>query len=67
MTFRAHALGALAGAGVLLEPLSVAEKGLHQAIEIQRRLRVWQPRCAAAMGAGTIGLLATLVLRLRGF
>jgi threonine dehydrogenase-like Zn-dependent dehydrogenase len=58
---------ALAGVGVLLEPLSVAEKGLHQAFEIQRRLKVWQPRRAAVMGAGNIGLLATLVLRLRGF
>src|SRR5262249_15379227 len=27
---------------------------------------VWKPRRAAVMGAGTIGLLATLVLRLRG-
>jgi len=52
--------------GVLLEPLTVAEKGIHQAYEIQRRLRVWKPRRAAVMGAGTIGLLATLVLRLRG-
>jgi glucose 1-dehydrogenase len=52
--------------GVLLEPLTVVEKGIHQAYEIQRRLRVWRPRRAAVMGAGTIGLLATLVLRLRG-
>ncbi len=52
--------------GVLLEPLTVAEKGIYQAYEIQRRLRVWRPRKAAVMGAGTIGLLATLVLRLRG-
>ena len=52
--------------GVLLEPLTVAEKGIHQAYEIQRRLRVWKPKRAAVMGAGTIGLLATLVLRLRG-
>ena len=51
---------------VLLEPLTVAEKGITQAWEIQRRLRVWRPRRAAVMGAGTIGLLATLVLRLRG-
>src|SRR5262249_33122190 len=29
-------------------------------------LRVWHPKKAAVMGAGTIGLLATLVLRLRG-
>jgi threonine dehydrogenase-like Zn-dependent dehydrogenase len=52
--------------GVLLEPLTVVEKGIAQAYEIQRRLRVWRPRRAAVMGAGTIGLLATLVLRLRG-
>jgi len=52
--------------GVLLEPTTVVEKGIAQAYEIQRRLRVWKPRRAAVMGAGTIGLLATLVLRLRG-
>jgi len=52
--------------GVLLEPTTVVEKGIPQAYEIQRRLRVWRPRKAAVMGAGTIGLLATLVLRLRG-
>jgi threonine dehydrogenase-like Zn-dependent dehydrogenase len=52
--------------GVLLEPTTVVEKGIAQAYEIQRRLRVWRPRKAAVMGAGTIGLLAALVLRLRG-
>lgn len=52
--------------GVLLEPTTVVEKGIAQAYEIQRRLRVWHPRKAAVMGAGTIGLLATLALRLRG-
>ncbi|MGO8948150.1 MAG: glucose 1-dehydrogenase [Ktedonobacterales bacterium] len=52
--------------GVLLEPLSVTEKGIFQAFEIQRRLEVWNPRRAAVIGAGSIGLLATLVLRLRG-
>ena len=52
--------------GVLLEPLTVVEKGIAQAYEIQRRLRVWRPRKAAVMGAGTVGLLATLVLRLKG-
>src|SRR5512135_1507745 len=51
--------------GVLLEPTTVVEKGIAQAYEIQRRLRVWRPRRAAVMGAGTIGLLATLALRLR--
>jgi threonine dehydrogenase-like Zn-dependent dehydrogenase len=51
---------------VITEPLSVAEKGILQALEIQRRLKVWQPRKAAVVGSGTIGLLATLILRLRG-
>jgi glucose 1-dehydrogenase len=52
--------------GVLLEPMTVVEKGIAQAYEIQRRLRVWRPKRAAVTGAGTIGLLAALVLRLRG-
>lgn len=52
--------------GVLLEPLTVVEKGIAQAFEIQRRLRVWRPMKAAVMGAGTIGLLGTLALKLRG-
>ncbi|HSE41795.1 MAG TPA: glucose 1-dehydrogenase, partial [Acidobacteriota bacterium] len=52
--------------GVLLEPFTVVEKGIAQAYEIQRRLRVWRPKKAAVLGAGTVGLLATLVLRLRG-
>ena len=52
--------------GVLLEPTTVVEKGIAQAYEIQRRLRVWKPRKAAVMGAGTIGLLAAMALRVRG-
>jgi threonine dehydrogenase-like Zn-dependent dehydrogenase len=52
--------------GVLLEPVTVVEKGITQAYEIQRRLRVWHPRWAAVMGAGTIGLLATLAPMLTG-
>src|SRR5215475_14937460 len=56
----------LRNVGVLLEPMTVVEKGIAQAYEIQRRLRVWRPTRAAVMGAGTIGLLATLALRLRG-
>src|SRR6516162_3058919 len=39
--------------GVLLEPLTVVEKGITQAFEIQRRMKVWRPRKAAVMGAGT--------------
>jgi threonine dehydrogenase-like Zn-dependent dehydrogenase len=52
--------------GVLLEPMTVVQKGITQAYEIQRRLKVWKPKRAAVLGAGTIGLLATLVLKLRG-
>jgi glucose 1-dehydrogenase len=52
--------------GVLLEPMTVAQKGITQAYEIQRRLKVWRPRRAAVMGTGTLGLLASLMLRLRG-
>ncbi len=52
--------------GVLLEPISIVEKGIEQAYEIQRRLKVWRPARAAVAGAGTLGLLATLALRLRG-
>jgi len=52
--------------GVLLEPMTVVQKGISQAYEIQRRLKVWRPKRAAVLGAGTIGLLATLVLKLRG-
>jgi glucose 1-dehydrogenase len=52
--------------GVLLEPFTVVQKGITQAYEAQRRLRIWRPRKAAVTGAGTIGLLAALALRLRG-
>lgn len=58
---------ALRGVGVLLEPMSVAQKAIRQAFEIQRRLGVWHPRRAVVLGAGTLGLLITLALRVRGF
>jgi len=56
----------LADVGVLLEPPSVVEKGITQAYKIQRRMKIWQPRTAFVLGAGTIGLLAAMALRLRG-
>jgi glucose 1-dehydrogenase len=52
--------------GVLMEPTSVAEKAIYQAYEIQRRLRVWHPKRALVLGSGTLGLLASSILRLRG-
>ena len=56
----------LVSTGCLLEPFTVAEKGIRQAVEIQRRLRVWRPLRACVLGAGSIGLIATALLRLRG-
>src|SRR6266542_1373046 len=56
----------LSEVGVLLEPTTVAEKGINHAYEIQRRLKVWQPRSALVLGSGTVGLLTALVARLRG-
>ncbi len=56
----------LSEVGVLLEPLTVAEKALNQAYEIQRRLKVWRPRRAAVLGSGTIGLLTAMAMRARG-
>jgi glucose 1-dehydrogenase len=56
----------LSEVGVLLEPTTVAEKGINHAFEIQRRLKVWEPRRALILGAGTIGLLMALAARLRG-
>src|SRR6266480_3352765 len=50
--------------GVLLERTTVAKKGLNQASEIQRRLKVGHPRRAALVGGGRFGFLAPLGLRL---
>jgi threonine dehydrogenase-like Zn-dependent dehydrogenase len=51
---------------VLLEPMSVVAKGIRHALLIQKRLR-WEPRRALVVGAGPIGLLATLSLRSMGW
>ncbi len=52
---------------VLAEPMSCAAKAVQQAFEAQRRLQVWEPQLAFVTGAGQIGLLTTLALKLRGF
>ncbi|CAN5709567.1 glucose 1-dehydrogenase [soil metagenome] len=57
---------ALAGVAVLSEPMACVRKGLRQADAIGARLRLWEPRRALVLGAGPIGLLAALELRLRG-
>lgn len=51
--------------GMLLEPLSIVEKAIEQTTRIQTRA-VWAPRRALVLGAGSIGTLATLRLRLLG-
>ncbi len=56
----------LAAVAVLLEPLSILEKAIEQIERIQSRL-VWAPRRALVLGAGTIGTLAVLLLRMEGF
>src|SRR3954451_4893767 len=52
--------------GVLSEPASVCAKAIEQAYLAQHRLQVWQPRRAFVLGSGQIGLLATMMLKLRG-
>lgn len=50
--------------GVLLEPLSIVEKGVAQINKIQKRM-LWKPKTALVLGAGPIGLLASMLLRLK--
>jgi threonine dehydrogenase-like Zn-dependent dehydrogenase len=50
---------------VLLEPMSIVEKAVQQVFKIQERMS-WQPQKALVLGAGPIGLLATLLLRSLG-
>lgn len=57
----------LAEVGVLLEPISIIEKGLKQAADIQKRMSIWQPQSAAVVGTGNVGLLTVMALRMRGF
>ena len=52
--------------GVLAEPASVCAKAIEQAFLAQQRLQVWDPKRAFVLGSGQIGLLATMMLRLRG-
>ena len=49
--------------GVFLEPLSIVEKAMRQTNKIQERLP-WNIQNAVVLGAGTIGLLGTMLLRL---
>lgn len=52
-------------AAVLLEPMSIVEKAVSQIYHIQNRM-TWEPKTALMLGAGPIGQLGTLLLRLKG-
>ncbi len=52
--------------GVLLEPLTIVEKGLLQTYLLQKSRLIWKPERALVLGAGPVGILATALLRLRG-
>jgi glucose 1-dehydrogenase len=65
----------LRGVGVLTEPLTVAEKGLRQFLDVRRRLpwltrvpdgELMHDRRAVVLGAGPVGLLGCMLLQLRG-
>ena len=55
----------LSDVAILLEPTSVAEKGVFQSFKIQDRM-IWKPQKALVLGTGPVGLLTVLLLRLRG-
>jgi len=50
---------------VLMEPMSIVQKGIQQTLAIQKRL-AWDPRRAVVLGAGPVGMLAAAAMRLRG-
>lgn len=61
--------------GVLVEPLSIAEKGVRQYLAVQRRLpwlrdagerEILDGRRALVLGAGPVGILGAMLLRERG-
>lgn len=56
----------LSKVGVLLEPLTIVEKGINQAFSIQFSRMKWEPKSALVLGSGPVGLLATAILRARG-
>ncbi len=58
--------GSLSDLGILLEPLTVVEKGEVQTFKLQQGRMKWKPKNALVLGAGPVGLLATAILRLRG-
>jgi glucose 1-dehydrogenase len=57
-----RALGRL---GVLAEPTSICARGIRHTLTIGAR-QPWQPQRALVTGAGAVGLLSTMLLRLEG-
>jgi threonine dehydrogenase-like Zn-dependent dehydrogenase len=57
---------ALGRLGVLAEPASVCARAIRHALAIGNR-QAWAPERALVIGAGAIGMLATYLLRLRGY
>jgi threonine dehydrogenase-like Zn-dependent dehydrogenase len=55
----------LRSVAVLVEPMTVAQKSLERAFQMQAHVS-WAPRRAVVLGAGPIGILAAVALRLRG-
>lgn len=51
--------------GVLVEPTSIVVKALDQALKAQERLD-FEPQRALVLGSGSIGLLASMILRRKG-
>jgi threonine dehydrogenase-like Zn-dependent dehydrogenase len=49
--------------GVLIEPLSVAEKGIFRALAVHEG----EPRSAMVLGLGPIGMLTAMALKVRGY
>lgn len=58
---------AIRDVAVLVEPLTIAEKGLIQALQIQKRLPWGGALRAVVLGAGPVGLLGAMALRHEGF
>ncbi len=60
--------GAIREVAVLVEPLTIAEKALLQVLEIQKRLTFSAPPGnAVVLGAGPVGLLGAMTLKLHGY
>src|SRR5262249_51327943 len=58
---------ALRDVGVLVEPLTVAEKALAQVRQVRQRLRERAGYTALVAGAGPVGILSAMVLAAAGF